>query len=258
MSKVAGPLEFTADDFYKCSILNMRSFIFLLCLFFILSSISGLINSFFVDRDSLDDMLLEQIMERKKRRNLPPRFLRNNLMGGGLLVEEYDYPRKFESFSNEEFFSDIDALKQNYSNYQFTRLTAPTDTFGNPENAQTGQAYRLLKPASKGITDDKMKLFLDVYCNLYLLNGNPFGKENVIQKESVEQDYLVYLMNTKTNKRKFINKLERDGDDIYKFKYETTDVKEIEELMSFDKIVIVYKIDSNETDILEGNFLRNI
>lgn len=243
MSKVASTLEFTTEDFYKCSVLNLRSFIFIVCLFLILSCISAVINSFFIDRDTLDNMLLEEIMKRKRLNRM---------------TMQHVPMRYMESFSNDNFFSDVDALSPNYSNYQFTRLTAPTDMFGNPENTQIGQAYRLLKPASKGFKDTKMELFLDVNCSVFLLNGNPFGQENVTDNKIVEQDYLVYLLNSKTKNKKFISKLVRDGDDIYKFKYQTTDPKEIEELMSFDKIVIVYKINSKEKDVLQGNFLHNI
>lgn len=262
MSKVAPSLEFTPDDFYKCSVLNMRSLIFIICLFFILSCISTLINSFFVDRDTLDDLILEQIMKRRHPRRITqfnPRFMRDNLMGQGILVEEYPGMPKIsslekfsnEQFSNDTFYSYADISKPNYPYYQFTKLTAPTDIFGNPDNYQIGEAFRLLKQANDG----KMGLFLDVSASLYLLNANPFGKDNVANNKIIDQDYLVYLINTKTNAKKLLSKLIRDGDDLYKYKYQTTDKKEIEDLLSFDKIIVVYKKDSKEKNILQGNFL---
>jgi len=267
MSKVASALEFTADDIYKCSVLNMRSFIFILCFIFILSCISAIINSFFIDQNTMDDLILEEIMRRRQMRN-QTRFLQNNLEGKGLLIEEYQKNLKpseqgmmepvIEKFSNEDFYSEIDSLKPNYSNYQFTRLTGPNDEFGNPANYQTGQAYRLLRPASKNFMDKKMELFMDIQANLFLLNGNPFGEENVADNKVSQQDYLVYLVNTKTDKKRFVNKLLRDGDDIYKFKYQTVDPEEIKELLSYDKIIITHKKDSSEKEVLQGNFLKNI
>lgn len=267
MSKVQ-PLEFTTEDFYKCTALNIRSLIYVVCFFLLLSCISALINSFFMDRDTMDDILLEEIMKRRRsRRTFNQRFMRDNLLGRGIVVEEYPtllekgLPKMSsletftnETFSNDDFYSYVDVLKPNYSNYQYTRLTPPNDIFGNPENYQIGEAYKLLKP----LDEKRMELFLDVSAGLYLLNANPFGKDNVSDNKVVDQDYLIYLLNTKTKDKKLLSKLAKDGDNVYKYTYKTTNPKEIEELMAFDMVNIVYKKDSKEMVVLQGNFMRNI
>ena len=64
--------------------------------------------------------------------------------------------------------------------------------------------------------------------------------------------YKVYLINSKTGDRKYLDNLKKDNDGMYKLKYKTT--KNIAELVPYDEINIVYSLDKDEQLLLSGKF----
>lgn len=144
-----------------------------------------------------------------------------------------------EHFSNNLFFSDKDTINTSYSNYQSTSLTS--------DNALVfGQANRYI--GNGNIT--KTQYILDIFANLYVLNGNPFGK-NKLQIDPFEHKYLVYLKNTKTTNKLQIGKLKKDGDGMYKLHFESS---EPNKYITFNEVEITYKTADKETVLLNGKF----
>jgi hypothetical protein len=140
----------------------------------------------------------------------------------------------YEHFSNDQFYSykNID-----YASYQSIPLTP----IG--ESLLFGQANRHIRS----------DLFtLDIFCNLYLLNGNVFStKDEDKNKKLFSQKYVVYIVKDKDN-RKFIGYLTAGSDQIYKLKF--TD-KNISKYVSFDHIEIAYRNEKLEESImLNGHF----
>ena len=150
-----------------------------------------------------------------------------------------------ENFGNDSFYSYKDAINPSYSNYQSTGLTAPNTVEGNPSNLLFGQANRLVERSETPI------LHLDVFCNLYVLNGNPFG-DGVIKQEPYKQKYLVYLKNK--DKMKLLGELKKENDGIYKLKYKTKNQKDISDIISYNEVVIVHNTEVKELVLLQGKF----
>lgn len=146
-----------------------------------------------------------------------------------------------EHFSNDEFYSYKDTFNKNYSNYQSTSLTSKTN------NLIFGQAnrYVFMNKESKPIYR------LDIFANLYVLNGNPFGLDKLQIDERLEQQYQVHLKETKSGKRLFIGKLKLDNDGLYKFKFDSDTPNEF---ITFNEVEIVYKTPEKEVVALNGKF----
>jgi hypothetical protein len=162
----------------------------------------------------------------------------------------------YEKFSNDVMFSYKDSIKANYSNYQSTSLTPSVSDEGNPNNMLFGQANRIITSQSKVDSLDgkvDMILHLNVFCNLFVINGNPFGEKSVIQEGSTPQKYLVYIKNNK-GQRELLDELTKDGDGIYKLKFVTKNADQIKKLLGYNQIDIVYTINNKEIVILSGKF----
>ena len=144
---------------------------------------------------------------------------------------------QIEHFSNDEIFSYKDTNKPGYSYYQTTALTALDNIDGNPSNILFGQASRLI---------EKSIFHLNVYCNLYVINGNPFAH---VTETNHNQKYNVYLENTNDNTRIFLDSLKKDNDGIYILKYTSKDVKN---LIKYNKVWIVYSDTLKEINVLAG------
>ena len=86
-------------------------------------------------------------------------------------------------------------------------------------------------------------LRLDLYCNLYVLNGNIFE-----QPFSNKHEYQVYLLNSKINKQTTIGSLKKDGDGIYKLTYTSTQPNLF---LQNTELRIAYNSDNRSTDILK-------
>ena len=131
------------------------------------------------------------------------------------------------------------------SEYQSIPLLAQMDENNNPKNLFFGQANRFV--ISK---NGKLNYRLEIYCNLLVLNGNIY---DTVQK--VDHMYKVFLINTKTGEQVFLDVLKKDGDGMYKIKFNSIDInKEAQEFIGYDKIQIIYSLDNKDDILLEGKF----
>lgn len=143
-----------------------------------------------------------------------------------------------EEFSDDKLYS---YSKSQYADYQSIPLLAKNDDFNNPENLLFGQANRHIY-----IKDDVMIANFEIYCNLFVLDGSIYGGS-----EKVNQKYKVYLLDTKTKSKMFLSDLNKDGDGIYKLKVKS---KDVETLVKYNVIEIVYSLDNKEEVLLRGQF----
>jgi hypothetical protein len=143
-----------------------------------------------------------------------------------------------EEFSNDELYS---YSKSQYADYQSIPLLAKNDEFNNPENLLFGQASRHIY-----IKDDIMIVNFEIFCNLFVLDGSVYG-----ESKKVDQKYKVYLLNDKTKSKMFLSDLNKDGDGIYKLKIKS---KDVETLVKYNVIHIVYSLDNKEEVVLKGEF----
>lgn len=153
-----------------------------------------------------------------------------------------------ENFSNDVFYSYKDTINPSYSNYQTTPLTPPDNSEGNPSNLLFGQANRILTTEN-----DLMNLDFNIFADLFVLNGNPFGQNDINKDYNKTQSYKVYLANNGKN-LKLIDILTKENDGVYKLKFKTKDQTQIKDLLTFNHILIKYQIDNKEITILEGKF----
>lgn len=147
-----------------------------------------------------------------------------------------------EYFSNDAFFSYKDTVHPNYSYFQRADLTA---THNN--NILFGSAQRIITSDIKKET----RLFLDVSCNLFVINGNPFGKDSVVQTK-LDQKYNAYLKKDGTSE--LLGELKKGSDGVYKLKYTTTDASAIAKLANYTEIVVTYETKDQKTELLSGIF----
>lgn len=147
----------------------------------------------------------------------------------------------FEHFGNDRFFSYKDTVYPNYTSYQSAGLTSLD------ESLNFGQANRYVVANDDG--SKPINIILDIYCNLYLLNGAPFGQDSLVNP-AIKQAYLVYLR--KDDNKKFIGKLTTDSSQIYKLKFKSD---KPEDYLKFNHVDIIYKgSDNKETTIMSGRF----
>ena len=139
-----------------------------------------------------------------------------------------------EHFSNDEMYSFKSAPR---STYQSVPLLAPSE-----DNLFFGQAKRFVSSQ-----DEKVVYRLEVYCNLFVLDGNIYDKA---ERNTTKQKYSVFLRNSKTRGSMKIGDLVKDGDGIYKLKFISD--KNINDLVSYDQINIVYSLNNNEQILLSG------
>lgn len=142
-----------------------------------------------------------------------------------------------ENFSNNLFFSDKDTINPGYSNYQSTPLTSDNNSL------IFGQANRYVNINKNSVT--QLNYILDIYANLYVINGNPFGK--IVS--SLDNKYSVYLKDTKTSEKLDIGELKKDGDGIYKIHFVSS---EPSKYMHFNKVEIIHETSNSKTSVLQG------
>jgi len=147
-----------------------------------------------------------------------------------------------EYFANDTFFSYKDTVHPNYSYFQRADLTA-----ANNNNMLFGSAQRIITSDIK----KEIRLFLDISCNLFVINGNPFGKDSVVQT-SLDQKYNVYLK--KDDVSELLGELKKGSDGVYKLKYTTTDSEKINKLANYNEVIITYETKDQKTDLLSGMF----
>jgi hypothetical protein len=208
-----GPI-FTANELITCSIFNLKMFLFVLMIIICISFLSSCLNSLFTS---------EELRKRKMK-----------------------YPKygcRLEGFGNDQFYSYKDTINPGYFTYQNAALTSDTN------NLIFGQAKKYVHPHLKTA---KPVYMIEIFANLYVLNGNPFGIEKLgIDNTSFKHKYMVYLKSTKTGKKINIGQLLRDGDGIYKLKFKSEDVNEYTQL---NEIEIVYQSPQKESQVLRGKF----
>lgn len=157
------------------------------------------------------------------------------------VLKQQNEPLK-EQFSNDDMMS---YSYERTSNHQSIPLLALFDENNNPKNLFFGKADRYIFAK-----DSKLNYRLEIYSNLLVLNGNIYDKS-----KNVTQSYKVYLINTKTNEKIFLEELKKDGDGMYKLKFNSLDKnKEAKDFIQYDKIQIVHSLDSSEDILLEGKF----
>ena len=205
-----GSQLFTQSELLQCSMFNLKMFLFVITIIICVSCLSSMLNSLFSSYTDDDDASMYKSKSKCKCGR--------------------------EHFSNDELFSYKDTINQGYSNYQSTSLTSPED------DLVFGQAKRYIHSPTQYI--------LEIYANLYVLNGNPFGdKKTIIDDKESTQQYLVYLKNK--SKRIPLDKLTKDGDGVYKLKFKNNNVNEY---IVFNEIEIVHKVGNKEKTLLSGKF----
>ena len=209
---------FTMDEILTCSIFNMKLLFYVIMFIICILCMSSCLNLLFASDN-------DEELYRMNRRNR---------------MRMYNQ----ECFSNDDFYSYKDTINKGYFTYQNASLTSPTN------NLIAGQAKRYTYP---GLNNTGAIYILDIFANLYILNGNPFGKEDIkISDLSYKHKYIVYLKQTKNNNRLNIGQLIRDGDSIYKLKFKSEDINKY---VDFNEIEIVYLDAQNkEKVILSGKF----
>jgi hypothetical protein len=153
-----------------------------------------------------------------------------------------------ERFSNDSVYTYSDIVTPNYSNYQSTALTPENTEEGNPSSLLFGQANRIITT-----TDGVMTLDFNIFANLYVLNGNPFGQDQLNTDIKKDQKYLVYLARNGKD-LKLIDELKKEQDGLYKMTLKTKDQEQIKDYMTYNQLIIIYKIENKTSVLLKGNF----
>ena len=222
----------TPKEFFQCTVFNFKV-IFMICLaILILSLLMSCINSLLptpTPTPSFDDETDTISYEHPIMMQIGCKS-----SGGRCKCNKIQ-----ENFSNDEMYS---YKSSKVSNYQSVPLLAPQDEFKNPTNLFFGQANRHIFSH-----DDILNYRLEIYADLLVLGGNVYDVNT-----TVNQTYKVYLLNDKTNQKLFVDNLYKDGDGVYKLKYNTNTT--VEELLKYNNIVIVYSLNGNEQILLQGTF----
>lgn len=203
---------FTPQELITCSIFNLKMFLFVLMIIICISCLSSALNTLFISEESYD-------------------------------IKKTRLAYKLEQFSNDQFYSYKDTINPGYFTYQNAELTSSANSliFGQAKK----YIYSQIKTAIPVYS-------IEIYANLYILNGNPFGSEKLnIDNTTSRHKYFAYIKNTKSSKRINIGQLLRDGDGMYKLKFKT---ENISEYVNFNEIEIVYKSPKDEVTILNGKF----
>lgn len=142
-----------------------------------------------------------------------------------------------EHFSNDELYSFKTSQR---SSYQSIPLLAPSE-----DNLFFGQAKRFVTSQN-----GDMVYRLEVYCNLFVLDGNIYDKA---ERNTIKQKYSVFLRNSKKRGSMKIGDLVKDGDGMYKLKFISKE--NIKELVEYDEINIMYSLNDNDQLLLSGKIL---
>jgi hypothetical protein len=195
---------------------------------------------------------IREVQEIQQSGTIEPRILIEEKIKKELEMDNFNIPVgispeigkeiNIEQFSNEEMMS---YSYERSSEYQNIPLLALFDENNNPKNLFFGQANRYI--ISK---NSKLNYRLEIYCNLLVLNGNIYDTA-----KKVDHMYKVILINTKNGEQIFLDKLKKDGDGMYKLKFNSLDKnKEASDYIGYDKIQIVYSLDGKDEVLLEGKF----
>ena len=219
--------ELTERDFMKCTSLNLTMILYICCIIIICSLLVLCVNSISMSALKVDDNITYE-----------DPFYTKGMMCDNDKCECNKYKYQEDNEYQEDFGNDDELLE--IRNYIRIPLLAPFDEFKNPTNLFFGQVNRYTLADSYR---------LEIFCNLLVLDGNMF---DVAKRGTINQKYTVYLVNDKTNKKLLLGPLYKDGDGIYKMKINFKE--NIKELLSYNKIIIVYSLDNQEQILLEGFF----
>lgn len=204
---------FTSNEIVTCTVYNFKVFLLILLILLFVSSLSTVFKIFSKNTCGQDIGYYDC-------------GCGNNCNCQGGCNVDCGCNCRMEHFGNDNFYSykNID-----YASYKSIPLTP----LG--ESLIFGQANRYIKPDI---------YILDIFCNLYLLNGNVFGKNSA-------QKYRVYVTKDGDN-RKLIGDLESGSDQVYKLKFTS---KNVSNYLSFNNLEIVYQDENKkENVILKGSF----
>jgi len=234
--------ELTETDMMKCMNFNFKILLYICLIIIIFSLLISCLNSIIMPISNFDDNITYE----------SPSMIQIvcKCVNGKCKCDKYQnrgYQENFdndnkENFSNDDLYS---YKTQESANYISIPLLSPFDEFKNPSNLFFGQANRYINT----IGGNNVYYRLEIFCNLLVLDGNIY---DVAKRGNTNQKYIVYLLNDKTNKKKLIGDLYKDGDGIYKIKINFKD--NIEELLSYNKLIIIYSLDNQEQILLEGSF----
>ena len=216
---------FTESEVLTCTVFNIKIFILFIVILIALSCMSSCMQTFFGEPD---------MYKCGCKRTCSCEG--NCMTGCGC-----NCGVGFEQFSNDKFYSYKDTNNPSYTSYQSTSLT-PLD-----ESLNFGQVNRYVVASDDG--SKPISIIFDIFCNLYLLNGAPFGQDSLVNS-NIKQAYIVYLR--KDDNRKLLGKLVTDSSQIYKLKFRADNP---EDYIKFNQIDIVYSgADGKETTIMTGKF----
>lgn len=159
---------------------------------------------------------------------------------------EYKY-KYIEDFNNiPGSFVTVPTLK-----YQSASLLPPN--YSNEEllgqNLIFGEAKRYVSP-------DPFLSRIDVFANLYVINGNVFSSEEEYKKSIASpSSYQVYLGDASNNQTKLhLGELKKDGDGIYKLQFRSNTLAD--QSHDHKTMFVTYKSDSDKPEkvVLMGDF----
>lgn len=192
---------------------------------------------------SLTVLFICIIMSSSISSNYVPR-IRCNCMGDRCYCQSREY---FKNINSANF------LKKNTSNSYLQQVSSSYVSIPllDPKNEHLffGQANKYIYKGNvelDKIESDKFIYRLEIFCNLFVLNGNVYNGDR-----SSNQKFSVVLKNSKTQETIKIGNLIKDGDGIYKLKYISSDKK----LTGYDRVDIIYVLNGNEQIVLSGKFL---
>jgi len=216
---------FTEPEVLMCTVFNIKIFILFIVILIALSCISSCIQGVFGVTDTYKCGCKMEMCKCK-----------------GLCEPGCECKcSELEQFGNDRFFSYKDTVYPNYTSYQSASLSSLD------ESLNFGQANRYVVASDDG--SKPINIIFDIYCNLYLLNGAPFGQDS-LANTAIKQVYLVYLR--KNDNRKLLGKLTTDSSQVYKLKFKTD---KPDDYINFNQIDIVYSgPDGKESVIMNGRF----
>lgn len=118
------------------------------------------------------------------------------------------------------------------------------ENFGNNETYAELISDNSLQSGISSLIVKEDVLYLNLDCNLAIINGNPFGKRSV-------STYFARLVNKDDNNDvQNLGELELDSTGIYKMRFKTTEPNIIKKILSLSTIQVLFE----ENVILSGKF----
>lgn len=145
------------------------------------------------------------------------------------------HKRNCKHYSALEHLTNTELSEYKYiheTHYEKAMLTSPDNNF------ITGEAVRYI---------DKDNYRIEIFANLYLLNGN------VYKAETSKGFYTAYLSNQSSTQTMLLGNLTKDRDHVYKLTVKSN--KQLESVKNNKHIHIVYHENGQSVTILRGKFI---